>query len=168
MGWLLVRKHPEVKRRGARLDLSDLYADEILMHYKLLALLCCFLIPTAVPVYFWRESALVAFLTAAVFRYCFCLHETWLINSAAHKFGFKPYEEQITPTDSFWLAVLAAGEGGHNYHHVFPQDYRTSEYSFVHNITKVVIDWMASAGLVYDRKVVSEERSRSSPNIATF
>uniref|UniRef100_A0A0M3IMK2 Acyl-CoA desaturase n=1 Tax=Ascaris lumbricoides TaxID=6252 RepID=A0A0M3IMK2_ASCLU len=123
MGWLLVRKHPELKRKGAQIDMSDLYADSILMFQR---------------------------------RYCFILHETWLINSAAHKYGFKPYDINISPTESFWLAVLAAGEGGHNYHHVFPQDYRTSEYSFVHNITKVIIDSMAAAGLVYDRKVVPQ------------
>ncbi|VDM39964.1 unnamed protein product [Toxocara canis] len=161
MGWLLVRKHPEVKRKGAQLDLSDLYSDSILMfqrrYYKLLVLLFCFLIPTAVPVYFWKETTFTAFVTAAAFRYCFCLHETWLINSAAHKFGFKPYDANISPTDSYWLAIVAAGEGGHNYHHVFPQDYRTSEYSWIYNITRVIIDAMATVGIVYDRKIVPQE-----------
>uniref|UniRef100_A0A915BNT3 Fatty acid desaturase domain-containing protein n=1 Tax=Parascaris univalens TaxID=6257 RepID=A0A915BNT3_PARUN len=160
MGWLLVRKHPQLKQKGAQIYMGDLYEDSILMfqrrYYKCLVVLFCFLIPTAVPVYFWREATLTAFLTAAVFRYCFILHETWLINSAAHKYGFKPYDINITPTESFWLAVVAAGEGGHNYHHVFPQDYRTSEYSFVHNITKVIIDAMAAVGLVYDLKVVPQ------------
>jgi stearoyl-CoA desaturase (delta-9 desaturase) len=30
MGWLMLGKHPEVRRQGAKLDLSDLYADPIL------------------------------------------------------------------------------------------------------------------------------------------
>ncbi|VDN88815.1 unnamed protein product [Brugia pahangi] len=30
MGWLMVRKHPEVKRKGSQLDLSDLFNDPIL------------------------------------------------------------------------------------------------------------------------------------------
>jgi stearoyl-CoA desaturase (Delta-9 desaturase) len=30
MGWLLVRKHPEVRAKGAKLDLADLYADPLL------------------------------------------------------------------------------------------------------------------------------------------
>lgn len=51
------------------------------------------------------------------------------------------------------------GEGGHNFHHVFPQDYRTSEYVNEYNISKVVIDALASFGWVYDRKVVSNEVS---------
>jgi stearoyl-CoA desaturase (delta-9 desaturase) len=46
--------------------------------------LACFLIPTFVPVYYWKESAWVAFCTAGAFRYAFTLHATWFINSAAH------------------------------------------------------------------------------------
>lgn len=34
IGWLLVRKHPELKRKGKGLDLSDLYADPILRFQK--------------------------------------------------------------------------------------------------------------------------------------
>jgi len=41
--------------------------------------------PTVIPVYFWGEKPLTAFLTGAAFRYCFALHATWLINSVAHK-----------------------------------------------------------------------------------
>ncbi|PIO54779.1 hypothetical protein TELCIR_23849 [Teladorsagia circumcincta] len=29
MGWLLVRKHPQIKEQGKKLDLSDLYADPV-------------------------------------------------------------------------------------------------------------------------------------------
>ncbi len=44
-----------------------------------------------------------------------------------------------------WLSI---GEGFHNYHHTFPQDYATSEYGFhVLNITKMFIDVMAWFGL---------------------
>ena len=34
VGWLLVRKHPEVIRRGKTLDLSDLEADPIVMFQR--------------------------------------------------------------------------------------------------------------------------------------
>ena len=30
IGWLLVRKHPDVKEKGKHVDLSDLYADPVL------------------------------------------------------------------------------------------------------------------------------------------
>ncbi|CAC5381288.1 unnamed protein product [Mytilus coruscus] len=31
IGWLLVRKHPDVARKGKQLDMSDLYADKVVM-----------------------------------------------------------------------------------------------------------------------------------------
>lgn len=34
MGWLLVRKHPEIKRKGATIDMSDLENDPIVMFQK--------------------------------------------------------------------------------------------------------------------------------------
>jgi stearoyl-CoA desaturase (delta-9 desaturase) len=161
MGWLLVRKHPEIRRRGAKLDLSDLFSDPILRFqrrfYLPLVAMFCFVIPTAIPVYGWGENALVAFYTAAVFRYCFSLHMTWLINSAAHMIGYRPYDPTITPADNLLTTVGALGEGGHNYHHTFPQDYRTSEYSLGVNWTRLTIDVFAALGWVYDRKVVAKE-----------
>ncbi|CAB3409142.1 unnamed protein product [Caenorhabditis bovis] len=161
MGWLLVRKHPQVKEQGAKLDLSDLTSDPVLMfqrrHYFPLVILSCFVLPTVVPVYFWGESALVAFYVAAVFRYTFTLHVTWCINSAAHYFGWKPYDHTITPVENVFTTIAAVGEGGHNFHHTFPQDYRTSEYSMKFNWTRVLIDTAAALGLVYDRRTAKEE-----------
>ena len=29
MGWLITRKHPQIKAQGAKLDLSDLYEDPV-------------------------------------------------------------------------------------------------------------------------------------------
>uniref|UniRef100_A0A1I7X2Q3 FA_desaturase domain-containing protein n=1 Tax=Heterorhabditis bacteriophora TaxID=37862 RepID=A0A1I7X2Q3_HETBA len=147
-------------------------------YYIPLVLIFCFLLPTAIPVKFWGESAFVAFYTAGLLRYCILLHATWLINSAAHKsvmflnliirrnvlfflnsdkFGFKPYDKAISPVESIWTTVSAIGEGGHNFHHTFPQDYRTSEYSLKLNWTRIFIDTCAALGLVYDRKSFSEE-----------
>lgn len=34
VGWLLLRKHPEVKNKGKGIDLSDLESDRILMFQK--------------------------------------------------------------------------------------------------------------------------------------
>ncbi|VDP12197.1 unnamed protein product [Heligmosomoides polygyrus] len=88
MGWLLVKKHPQIKEQGKKLDLSDLYADPVLVfqkrYYLPMVMLFCFILPTAIPVRLWGESALIAFYTAALFRYCFLLHSTWFINSVAH------------------------------------------------------------------------------------
>ena len=52
------------------------------------------------------------------------LHATWLVNSAAHMFGMKPYDTGIGPVENRAVSLLALGEGFHNYHHTFPFDYR--------------------------------------------
>jgi len=161
MGWLLVRKHPKLKEMGSKLDLSDLTNDPLLAfqkkHYLLMVLLFCFLLPTAIPVYLWKEKALVAFYTAGIFRYCLMLHSTWFINSIAHMFGYRPYDVNITPTESVWTTIAALGEGGHNYHHTFPQDYRTSEMPYIFNFTRMFIDTCAALGLAYDLQTVAKE-----------
>uniref|UniRef100_A0A914QH64 Fatty acid desaturase domain-containing protein n=1 Tax=Panagrolaimus davidi TaxID=227884 RepID=A0A914QH64_9BILA len=161
MGWLLQRKHPKLKEMGSKLDMSDLKRNPILAfqrkYYLLLALIMCFLIPTIIPVYFWDENVAVGFYTAGVFRYCILLHFTWMINSVCHFFGYKPYDARITPADSKWTSLVALGEGGHNYHHTFPQDYRTSEMPVIFNITKHFIEFWAFIGLAYDLKSVTKE-----------
>ena len=79
-------------------------------------------------------------------RYVSVLHATWLVNSAAHMFGMKPYDTKIGPVENMVVSVLAMGEGFHNYHHTFPYDYSTSEWGLQFNITTAFIDLMAGIG----------------------
>lgn len=124
IGWLLCRKHPEVIRKGQQLDISDLTADPILRfqrkYYMILMPLFCFILPTLVPMYCWGETLKNAWFVATMFRYTFILNVTWLVNSAAHKWGGKPYDRYISPAENRGVAFFALGEGWHNYHHVFP------------------------------------------------
>lgn len=53
----------------------------------------------------------------------------------------------IRPTDHPFLGVLTGGEGWHNYHHVFPWDYKTAELgNYRFNITTAFIDFFAKIG----------------------
>lgn len=46
----------------------------------------------------------------------------------------------------------------HNYHHVFPWDYKTAELgNYRYNITTAFIDFFAKIGWAYDLKTVSDE-----------
>ncbi|XP_015979744.2 acyl-CoA desaturase [Rousettus aegyptiacus] len=160
VGWLLVRKHPAVKEKGALLDLSDLKAEKLVMfqrrYYKPAILLMCFILPTIVPCYFWGETLLHSFHVAVALRYVIVLNATWLVNSAAHLYGYRPYDKTINPRENILVSLGAAGEGFHNYHHTFPYDYSTSEYRWHVNFTTFFIDCMAALGLAYDRKTVSK------------
>ncbi|XP_017484194.1 PREDICTED: acyl-CoA desaturase-like, partial [Rhagoletis zephyria] len=72
MGWLLVRKHPEVIRKGRTVDLSDLLADPIVMFqrrfYIPLVLLIWAYLPAATAVHGWGESWSNALCGVVVFR----------------------------------------------------------------------------------------------------
>ncbi|XP_068736827.1 stearoyl-CoA desaturase 5-like isoform X2 [Montipora capricornis] len=161
VGWLLVKKHPNVIKKGQQLELSDLYADEVVMfqrrHYKLLITLFNVIIPAIVPGYFWNESLLNAFMICYAFRYAFTLNATWCVNSFAHLWGSKPYDKNINPSQNFSVVIATGGEGFHNFHHTFPQDYATSELGVSLNPSKWFIDVCAKLGLAYDLKTVSKD-----------
>ncbi|XP_034049772.1 acyl-CoA desaturase [Thalassophryne amazonica] len=161
IGWLLVRKHPDVIERGRKLDLSDLMADKVVKlqrkYYKLSVVLMCFLVPTVVPWYVWGESLWVAYFLATVLRYTLVLNATWLVNSAAHMWGNRPYDRTINPRENVFVAFSAIGEGFHNYHHTFPYDYATGEFGWKLNFTTCFIDLMCFLGLARDCKRVSHD-----------
>ncbi|XP_019635220.1 PREDICTED: acyl-CoA desaturase-like [Branchiostoma belcheri] len=153
-GWLLVRKHPDVIAKGKQIDLSDLAADPVVRfqkrYYLPSVLLLCFTLPTVVPILAWRESLTNAFCIAVLSRYVLTLNATWLVNSAAHLWGTRPYDRSIRPAENRFVSSVAGGEGWHNYHHTFPFDYATGELGWRLNMTTVFIDLMAWAGLAYD------------------
>ncbi|XP_067224931.1 acyl-CoA desaturase [Chanodichthys erythropterus] len=161
IGWLLVRKHPDVIEKGRKLEISDLKADKVVMfqrrHYKPSVLLMCFFVPMFVPWFFWGESLWVAYFVPTVLRYTLVLNATWLVNSAAHMWGNRPYDSNINPRENRFVTFSAIGEGFHNYHHTFPFDYSTSEYGWRLNLTTCFIDLMCFLGLASDPKRVSRE-----------
>ncbi|KAG8233531.1 hypothetical protein J437_LFUL013547 [Ladona fulva] len=91
-------------------------------------------------------------------RFCVTLNIAFFVNSVAHMWGNRPYDRYISPVENMAVSIAALGEGWHNYHHVFPWDYKTSElghYSL--NLTTAFIDFFAWIGWAYDLKTVSSE-----------
>ncbi|XP_003694322.1 acyl-CoA Delta(11) desaturase [Apis florea] len=162
IGWLLCKKHPDIKEKGKRIDISDLEKNRILAfqrkYYLILMPLFCFVLPTIIPVYGWNETWSNSYFVATVLRYVFVLNMTWLVNSAAHIFGNKPYDKFINPSENKAVAIGALGEGWHNYHHVFPWDYKTAELgNYRFNVTTAFIDMCAKLRLAYDLKSVPSD-----------
>jgi len=165
VGWLLCRKHPEIMEKGRGIDMSDLLNDPVVVfqkkYYKILMPLLCFVLPTILPVYCWGESWANSWFVATMFRYTFSLNVTWLVNSAAHMWGGRPYDRFINPSENIAVAFLALGEGWHNYHHVFPWDYKAAELGdYKLNMTTAFIDFFAKIGWAYDLKTVSVDTVR--------
>ncbi|XP_041987635.1 acyl-CoA Delta12-desaturase-like isoform X2 [Aricia agestis] len=64
-------------------------------------------------------------------------------------------KKHIGPTENKLVAILAVGEGWHNYHHVFPWDYKAAELgNYRTNISTALIDLAYKCGLAYDLKTV--------------
>ena len=53
-------------------------------------------------------------------RLVFTYHATWLVNSAAHAFGYRTYRTPDRSVNSWFVALVSWGEGWHNNHHAFP------------------------------------------------
>lgn len=161
IGWMFFRKHPEVKAKGKGIDSSDLYADPFLRYqkkyYYYIMPILCFVIPTYMPMYLWNETFANSF-TINILRYILTLNSTLAVNSVAHRWGSKPYDKSLNPSENFTMSLLTLGEGWHNYHHAFPWDYKTAELGkYSTNLTTAFIDLMAKIGWAYDLKSTSED-----------
>ncbi len=84
-------------------------------------------------------------------------HGTWLVNSAAHAFGYRSYKTNDRSTNCWWVALITWGEGWHNNHHAFP-------FSARHGLRRIEIDWswflikfLAFVRLASDIKVPTAE-----------
>ena len=54
--------------------------------------------------------------------------------------------------------MMTVGEGWHNYHHIFPNDYKAGEFgSYGTNWTTAFIDFFAMIGWATDRKTISKD-----------
>ncbi|KAJ0170030.1 hypothetical protein K1T71_014636 [Dendrolimus kikuchii] len=159
VGWLLVKKHPEVRRRGKTIDMSDIYSNPYLKfqnkHSSWFIPLFSFLIPTYIPT-LWGESFTNTW-HINMLRYVLNLNVTFCVNSVAHLWDQKPYDKHIAPSQSPIVNMVTLGEGWHNYHHCFPWDYRCDELGLRFNFTTYFIDICEKLGLAYDLKSASEE-----------
>jgi sn-1 stearoyl-lipid 9-desaturase len=59
-------------------------------------------------------------LWGVFFRTVLGLHSTWLVNSATHTWGSRRFQTRDLSTNSWWVGLLAWGEGWHNNHHAHP------------------------------------------------
>jgi len=75
-------------------------------------------------------------------------HTTFLINSAAHVFGTRPYTDTNSARDNGFLAPITFGEGYHNFHHMWQWDYRNGVRWYQWDTTKWLLAVMNWLGLV--------------------
>lgn len=161
VGWLLRKKHPAVAEFGCKVPINDLKDDPVLKWqadlYYPIYFIFSFALPVLIPVVLWNESLIVSIFTSYILRTLIVLHDTWFVNSAAHLLGSRPFDPSIEPVENVIVSFFTIGEGYHNYHHVFPFDYKASEFGSIVNVTRFFIEIMSILGQAYDLKVVKKD-----------
>lgn len=153
MGWFLFRAH-NVDYDNAK----DLSADPMVKtqhdQWIFWAIAGGFVLPLMIGLFtghFWG-----AFFLGVCGRFFIVHQSVFLINSACHMFGRATYDEAQTAKDSWVCALLTNGEGYHNYHHSFPNDYRNGVRWYHWDPTKWAIRLLSFFGLTYDLKKTPE------------
>lgn len=119
-------------------------------HYKLLMVLtnaAVFFVVGAMFQDYWG-----AFFLAVWLRIFFLQHFTWFINSLAHTWGSRQFSLEQSAVDNYVIALLTFGEGYHNYHHTFANDYRNGIRWFHFDPTKWLIWTLSKLGLAHSLK----------------
>jgi stearoyl-CoA desaturase (delta-9 desaturase) len=155
MGWIL-RNYPSGVNDFT--NARDLERDPIVMfqHRFYLPLTLAMNIGLPLLAGWIVGDAWGVFLLAGVLRLVLNLHFTWFINSLAHMWGSQPYTDENTARDNAALAFLTYGEGYHNFHHIFQNDYRNGVKWWHFDPTKWVIAGLSYVGLASNLKRVPD------------
>jgi fatty-acid desaturase len=149
MGWLL-RRDPRVGEfENYRNYAKDLVADPFILFLD--------------RNFVWVQVGLGLLLLAwggwsfaiwGVFvRLAFTWHCTWLVNSAAHMFGYKTYDSRDDSRNCWWVALLSFGEGWHNNHHAFPRSARHGLAWWEFDMNYLALKLLESLGLAWNIRV---------------
>lgn len=149
MLWLFEKPQPIEKR-----NVSDLMNNKLVVFqdrfYPLLMVAANAIAWGAV---YWLTGDPIGSFVIAVLLRMFCLHHsTWFINSLAHMWGVKPFSQELSAVDNYIISLLTFGEGYHNYHHTFANDYRNGIRWYHFDPTKWMIWIFSKTGLVYGLK----------------
>ena len=87
------------------------------------------------------------FLLAGVGRTFAVLNSTFCINSVCHLWGRQPHGTSDSSRDSWLVSLVTFGEGYHNYHHMYPTDYRNGHRWYHFDPSKWLILGLYTLGL---------------------
>jgi stearoyl-CoA desaturase (Delta-9 desaturase) len=137
-GWMMVNEEPLIPLEPYGRDLER---DPIVKfqhdHYVTIAIFMGFALPTICG---WALGSAFGGLAVAGFLRIVTLHHmTFFINSWAHYFGKQTYTDTNTAKDSLLMAFATFGEGYHNFHHIFANDYRNGVRWYHWDPTKWII-----------------------------
>ncbi len=83
-------------------------------------------------------------------RTVFTYHATWLVNSAAHTWGYRTYDTDDDSRNNWWVAIVSFGEGWHNNHHASQRTAAHGQKWYEFDITYQTIRVLKLIGLARD------------------
>ncbi|PMH43279.1 acyl-CoA desaturase [Vibrio sp. 10N.286.49.B3] len=158
IGWML-RNYNESADQDYT-NCRDLKRDNIVVwqhkYYVPLALLMNFGVPIALGIIYGDIWGMILMVGAV--RLVLNHHTTFFINSLAHIWGKQPYTDKNTARDNGILALFTFGEGYHNFHHIFENDYRNGIDWWQYDPTKWLIKACSWLGLTSNLRVTSPQK----------
>ncbi|HTL46713.1 MAG TPA: fatty acid desaturase [Verrucomicrobiae bacterium] len=149
MNWILLYKH-----RVNYDNVKDLQKSKLVMnqhfYYSLWSVGAGIALPMLIGVLIGHP--LGAFIMAVNLRLVLVIHSAFFINSWAHMFGTRNYDGTISARDNWFGVFLTNGEGYHNFHHRFPNDYRNGIRWYDWDPSKWLIFGLSKLNLTWDLK----------------
>jgi stearoyl-CoA desaturase (delta-9 desaturase) len=162
IGWVFF-KYPEAPSFK---NVKDLEADPLVRFqhkfYMPLAVVFGVIVPISIGL-LWGDP-IGALLVAGFTRLMLQYHATFAVNSFAHYIGNQPYTTKNSARDSFITAIITLGEGYHNFHHRFQNDYRNGVRAWQLDPTKWWVWTLSLVGLTWDLQRTAPETIRSARN----
>jgi stearoyl-CoA desaturase (delta-9 desaturase) len=163
IGWLFYRDRDRVFGR-----VRDLQFDRFVMwqhrNYVALAVSLGALLPMAIAST-WGDP-LGGLLIAGFLRLIMQYHATFATNSVAHTLGARPYDLRTSARDHFVTALFTFGEGYHNYHHRFENDYRNGVRPWHFDPTKWLIFALSCVGAARDLRRTPADKVEGARRLA--
>jgi len=158
MGWMC--REYQGSRYHDYKNVRDLQKDNIVMWQHKYYLLLTLIMNVGIPVLFglWHGNLINSLLLVGVFRLVMSHHTTFFINSLAHIWGKQTYSDKNTAKDNGLLALLTFGEGYHNFHHIFENDYRNGIRWWQFDPTKWLIKGCQWLGLTHSLRISPEDK----------
>jgi stearoyl-CoA desaturase (delta-9 desaturase) len=78
---------------------------------------------------------------------------TFAVNSLAHRFGRRRYDNDDDSRNNWWIALLTFGEGWHNNHHRYPASVRQGFFWWELDVSYLLLAVLARLGVVWDLRL---------------
>jgi stearoyl-CoA desaturase (delta-9 desaturase) len=101
----------------------------------------------------WMFFGVEAMMWGIWVRVVAAYHATWLVNSAAHMYGYRNYNVDDLATNNWFVALVAMGEGWHNNHHAYGESARHGHKWWEFDVTWQLIKALKGLGLASDIKL---------------